>query len=316
MDGASGLRLRMPDFDLAIDERAVRTLAVAAGFRVLFSTYFPAPSSRYLTTVQVVHDLIPLRMPEIYRKMPVFRFYDDHIRRSTLGAAAIIADSEQTRKDIEELLNMPVERVKVIYPGGDHLSEVTPERPPQRLTSLLAGRPFLLAVGSMDPRKNLDNLVTAHRILCERLGSEAVALLLTISDRSLSQLIPGHSVKIQRSTLITTGSVSSAQLAWLYQNALAFVFPSLYEGFGLPLAEALSFGVPIACSNRSCLPEVAGDAALYFDPLEPEAIAATLQRLLEDEQLRNDLSRRGRKRSSQFTWSRTADAFAELLGDL
>ena len=164
---------------------------------------------------------------------------------------------------------------------------------------------FLLYVGTIEPRKNLTRLLHAWEPLYR--AGEAPPLVIVgrrgwLSDDFYAALEASPA----RDAVIFTGYVADADLPALYAAATAFVFPSLYEGFGLPPLEALAVGTPVICSNTSSLPEVVGDAALTFDPTAEEEIAAALQHITGDAELRADLRERGLRRAAQFSWERAA----------
>jgi glycosyltransferase involved in cell wall biosynthesis len=166
----------------------------------------------------------------------------------------------------------------------------------------LDNREFFLFVGAMNPRKNLRTLVESYRQYRKQV-SEPVALALAGPERDVfeSEGIP-HVNGVQ-----LLGFVPEPQLTWLYRNAMGFVFPSLYEGFGLPILEAMSAGTPVVASNRGAMAEVAGDAALLVNPEHQESIVDALQQLTMDRELRDQLKTEGSSRAAEFTWERTAE---------
>jgi alpha-1,3-rhamnosyl/mannosyltransferase len=171
-----------------------------------------------------------------------------------------------------------------------------------------------LYIGSNKPHKNLMRLVKAWAKIPP--PPDISLVIAGVWDRRFPE------VKLMAQELGLTGSmiflgpVEEADLPALYSGALAFVFPSEYEGFGLPVLEAMACGVPVACSNVSSLPEVAGDAALTFAPMDVEAMAATLHRLIKDAELRVNLKERGLHRAAQFSWEKTAQATLHLYREL
>jgi len=280
-------------------------LAARAGVDVLHSLGSTAPGWGSFARVVTVHDLI-------YRHYP-----EAHFGLRTLGmrvlvplaarrADRVIADSRATRDDLVALLGVPPGRIDVVPLGlGAEPGPGTPE--PQLRTRLgLGSRRVLLSVSAKRPHKNLMRLLEA---LARIPGARRPVLVL-----------PGYRTEHEAELRARAGALgiaadvvflewlSAEDLEGLYGLAAAFVFPSLYEGFGLPVLEAMARGVPVACSDRSSLPEVAGDAALLFDPERPEEIAAAVERLLVDPGLAARLREAGRARAAAFTWSATARA--------
>jgi glycosyltransferase involved in cell wall biosynthesis len=229
----------------------------------------------------------------------------------------VIAISQSTRTDLIELLGTPTERIDVIPQGlGTAQREHALPEPVLRERFALGERRVLLSVSAKRPHKNLLALI------------EAVAAI--PAERRPLLVLPGYptwheqELRERASSLGLSGDVlflgwlSGAEIEGLWAIAEAFVFPSLYEGFGLPVLEAMARGVPVACSSTSSLPEVAGDAALLFEPSDTRAIATAITRLLDEPALRDRLRGLGLERARQFTWQRTArltlDSYARALG--
>jgi len=194
--------------------------------------------------------------------------------------------------------------IEVIYESGEHvLRHASDKRILDRLS--LSGYPYLLAVGSRSRNKNFSGVARAAEALSD-LGIKIVAA-------------GGHNTRVFASTetanddIVYAGYVTEGELRALYENALCFVFPSFYEGFGLPPLEAMHCGCPVIVSRRASLPEICGDAALYCDPADPADIARCVRRLATSEQLRGELRAAGLARASQFSWSRAAEQMEDIL---
>jgi glycosyltransferase involved in cell wall biosynthesis len=303
-------------------------MAARAGVDLLHSLASTAPAWGRFRRVVTVHDLIYARHPEAHagvRDLGMRVLVPLAVRR----ADRVIAISQSTRADLMELLGTPAGKIDVVPQGLGALSHVgNPGRAAgsggdgaldehaTRRRFDLGERPVLPAFSAKRPHKNLSGLIGAlARIPPERRPVLVLAGYPTWHEAEL---------RARAESLGVTGDVrfagwlSEEEVEGLWALAGAFVYPSLYEGFGLPVLEAMARGVPVACSNTSSLPEVAGGAALLFDPDDEGAIAEAIERLLTDGDLRGRLRREGLARAREFTWERTArltlESYARALG--
>jgi glycosyltransferase involved in cell wall biosynthesis len=274
-------------------------------------------------TVATVHDLGFLYHPEAHT-LSQNAYLRWSTRHNARAATRILADSEATRQDLVRHYGTPQDKVAVVYPGRDEA--LTPVADPALLAATrarygLAG-PYLLYIGTLQPRKNLARLVQAFAELLRSAdpGSDAWAqdLQLLLAGKR-GWLYDDLVAQIRRlgigNRILLPGYVPRADLAPLLSSALAFVFPSLYEGFGFPVLEAMACGAPVLCSNVSSLPEVAGDAALQANPLNIEAWVAAMRQLLSDTALRRELVNRGFRQVQRFSWRRCAQGALAVLED-
>ncbi len=257
-------------------------------------------------SVVTVHDLGYLYFPEAHP--PRQRWYLDRSTRwHTRTAAHLLADSEATQRDLIEKYHARPDQITVAYPGLDPAIKRVDD--PNEIARIKAkyhvDGDYLLYLGTIQPRKNLQRLIHAfnqlpaanHRLLLAgKPGWYSDQLLRQANDR----------VKF-------IGYVAAADKNALLSGATAFVFPSLYEGFGFPVLEALVCGVPILCSNTSSLPEVAGEAAMLIDPLEVDDIAHGLHDITTNENLRRSLIERGYQQAQKFTWQACADVVLKVF---
>jgi len=279
---------------------------------VLFVPAHVLPIVHPPRSVVTVHDLGYLYFPRTHRVLD--RLYLDlSTRHNARAAAHIIADSQATKRDLMERYGVDPAKIAVVYPGCDvaafhPLDAGAVESVKARYG--IAGD-YILFVGTIQPRKNLVRLIEAYRKL------EAGSWKLVIAGKK-GWLYEAVFRRVRELGLegqvVFTGYVAEEDLPALFSGARLFVFPSLYEGFGLPVLEAMACGTPVVCSNASSLPEVAGDAALLFDPLDVEGMAAAMDRVLRDEALRAELIERGLKRARRFSWEKCARETLAVLG--
>lgn len=289
---------------------------------VLFVPAHVLPLIRPVPTVVTIHDLGYRYFPEAH-PLGQRLYLDWSTRFSARAAARVIADSRATAHDLTRFYNLPAHKITVVYPGRDEtLRRVDPA--PVRAKYGLPEN-YLLHIGTLQPRKNLERLIEAvRRYHAQRSVSGNPSLIppLVLAGRAgwLSEPIVA---KAQANAVRILDYVPDEDLAGLYSGATAFVFPSLYEGFGFPVLEAMACGVPVICSNTSSLPEVASDpstgsgqsAALLIDPLDTGAITTALERVLTDADLRATLIGRGYEQIKKFSWARAArETLAVLEG--
>lgn len=253
-----------------------------------------------LRTVVTIHDLAPFhfRQASWLRRLDRWR-RQRRVRRTARLADWIITDSDFSRGDILRRLDAPPERVTAIPLAADDFTPAAGPVDHEMLAQRFGlGERFLLYVGAGDRRKNLPRLLEAYAVLRAQSGIEVgLALCGPKVPRGAVAAIPG---------VRWLGRVSDQELRALYHAATALVQPSLLEGFGLPVLEAMASGTPVLCSRATSLPEVGGAAALYFDPLDVEDIATQLRRCLSDDALRHELIGRGLAQARQFRWEETA----------
>jgi len=262
--------------------------------------------------VVTVHDLTTLLHPNTHRlkvRLSVLPFL-----ANTLGKARrIAADSKATASDLKKHYPECSPRVEVVYPGVD--AEFRPGIPQEiEATRKSVGCPdgYIMYSGTLEPRKNIDTLLTAWEGL-RRSRPETPPLILTGPYGWRSTRLLRRIEALASQGLHYLGRVSRPRLVSLMQAASIFVYPSLYEGFGLPAAEAMACGIPTVASDRSSLPEVVGDAGLLFDPGKPEELADAIVRLLDDTSLRTELGNRGWRRAQGFRWEHSAKLMEQLF---
>lgn len=284
---------------------------------VFYSPDFVLPPTRQATrTVLTVHDLSFERHPDAF--VPSLRRYLKRVvPRSIERADRVLADSAHTRSDIISLFHTSPTDVDVLYSGVD--PGFHPRREPGERERL--GRrygidewPYILSVGTLQPRKNYVRLIRAFADLEPGIAGPGIQLLIAGGEGWLYEDIVAEAEVHERVRLL--GFVEDDHLPALYRQAALFVLPSLYEGFGLPVLEAMASGVPVVCSDASSLPEVAGDAALLVDPLDSDALTDAMARVLENQDLRQGMTARGLAQAAQFTWERAARQLLDTFDSL
>lgn len=247
--------------------------------------------------VITIHDLTYKRFPDLLQK-ETLESLERHVSREITIADAIICVSESTRRDLLRFYQVDPARAVAIHSGLGTPSTAEPvEGLPAR---------YILFVSTIEPRKDLGTLIDAFERLRDYAGS--LVIVGKVGWKS-EHLIP----RLRGPRMVHLDYLPAAQLATVYRNAEVFVFPSLYEGFGFPLLEAMVSGVPAVAARSSSLPEIGGDAALYFEPGDAGELEEQLRRLLGDEVLRNELIDRGRRRAAEFRWEEAASATLAVM---
>jgi glycosyltransferase involved in cell wall biosynthesis len=296
-------RWRIPQ-QLWWDQARFPWRAWRAGADLLVSPAMSGPILRERPLVLTVHDLAPSRHPEWLPTRRSRWYWGRWIPLTARRATAVLVPSEATRRDVIDLARVGPERVHVVPPGAPLPVRQVPsaEIDAVRRRHALEG-PYLLYVGTVDRRKDLATLVRALELLPESL-SLALAGTLIAGRTRLPEIVQECGLR-QRVRFL--GFVPDADLPGLYAGAAAFVYPSHFEGFGLPPLEAMACGAPVLSYNVTSLPEVIGDAGVLLDlPVGPEDLAKAIGRLLDDDRLRAELVARGRERVSRFDWRITA----------
>jgi alpha-1,3-rhamnosyl/mannosyltransferase len=257
---------------------------------VFHATNLLRRSPHHACLTATIHDLTCWLMPEVHTpgNVKADREFADRILRRADG---LIAVSENTRQDAIRLLGIAPGRIRTIYSGvADEFFDAAPQN---------RTRPYALYVGTIEPRKNLDTLLDAWALLTPSLRAEYELVIAGPCGWNSEKTL----ARIEREAAYV-GYVPEADLPGLTAGATAFVYPSLYEGFGFPVAQAMAACVPVLTSNNSCLPEITGDTAILVNPMSASGIAAALTKMLESASLREDLAARGRRRADLFRWEK------------
>ncbi|MEA3459659.1 MAG: glycosyltransferase family 1 protein, partial [Chloroflexota bacterium] len=281
---------------------------------VLFIPAHVLPILHPHASVVTIHDLGYLHYPHAHRLLD--RFYLDLSTRYNAHAAThLIADSIATKRDLAECYGVDAAKITVVYPGYDQAAFRPADVKAIEAVKARYGiaSEYILFVGTIQPRKNLVRLIEAFA----NLHTCILANLQLVIAGKRGWLYEGIFQRVEELGLegqvVFTGYVAEEDLPALLSGARLLVLPSLYEGFGLPVLEAMACGTPVVCSNASSLLEVAGDAAILVDPLDVEELAAAMERVLRDKELQAEMIERGFERAKRFSWEKCAQETLAVL---
>ena len=256
-------------------------------------------------SILTIHDLAIYQNSEWFPKQTFSTNF--LVPRSLAKAKKIIVPSESTKQDLQKIFRVPEEKIKVIYEGvrAEEPSENAKNSTLEKFN--LPEKNYFLFLGTIEPRKNLIALIAAYKILLQKNPDAPILVLAGGKGWKNDDIFEAIKKRSLENKIKCLGYVSNEEKFALMKSALAFVYPSLYEGFGLPILEAMSLGAPVITSRISSLPEIAGDAALLIDPNNDGEIANALEKLWKDENLRNDFINKGKHQSAKFSWIKTAE---------
>jgi alpha-1,3-rhamnosyl/mannosyltransferase len=275
------------------------------------------PILRGVPLVATVMDLIPFIHPE-WTSNRLRALKNWLFKRSIVSASHLITISEYSRMDLIRHFNIPAEKISVTPLGVDavYFSPISPEVRHTVLQRYALSPDFFLFIGTLQPRKNLARLLDAHALLPLALRQRHPVVVVGRNGWGVDELLPRLHELTALGTVRWLDYVPRDDILALLQSARALIFVSLYEGFGLPVLEAFAAGCAVIASNTTSIPEVAGNAALLVDPLNPNGIADAMQQLLVDDTLRTQLREQGRARAQQFTWDACAQATLAVYNKL
>lgn len=262
-------------------------------------------------TIVTIHDVIFLRYPDLY-SATYRRFFTRKMQYALRVADVIIAISEQTKRDIIDFFGIDAQRIQVVYQGCNNRfrEPVTDTAVAEIKTRYRLPERYLLAVGAIEPRKNLSRLIEAMYLAMTDLPLVAVGGKNTYADRLAKE------AQMLGVDLRYLHDLPFADLPAVYKGAELFCYPSIFEGFGIPILEAMCVGTPVLTSTGSCFSETGGDAALYADPLNAEEIASRLTTILADETLREQMRAKGKEQASKFTDEKVANNLIQVFHGL
>lgn len=283
---------------------------------VFFTPAHYAPRLCPVPVVVTIHDLSYFYYPEEFLKKDLYKL-ENWTKYSVQKANKIIAVSQNTKKDLSKFYIVPDNKVKVIYNGYEKLSQNLDLRIKNyelnsNLKFKIEPSKYILYVGTLQPRKNVPILIRAFNKF--RQNNSKFKLVIVGRKgwlyREIFELVEQLEIE---NDVVFTDYVPDAKLVELYRNAFCFVLPSLYEGFGIPVLEAMSYDCPVISSNASSLPEIGGNACLYFNPENERELLKKLIDLKESKTLRSDLIRKGEEQIKKFSWQKCADETLEVI---
>ncbi|MEW2915892.1 glycosyltransferase family 1 protein [Ruegeria sp. ANG10] len=313
-EASSGAKAR-GGADLLTMARAARRIDCDVFFYPAVYSYFPLPSRR--PTVVCYHDTIPERFPDlIFPKRLNFRLWQAKCWLAKMQATRVMTISDASANDLTSILRIPRARIDTITEGAEDIFQPIQDNrvlmKAREAYGIPAGAPLLVYLGGFNRHKNVLRLIEAMPQILRKAPDTRLAIVgRTTGARfwdNIEDLKASAAADASRSErIIFTGEIDDPELAALLNTADALVFPSLWEGFGLPALEAMSCGTPVLSSDRGSLPEVVGDGGLYFDPLSSQALADQTIRLLTEPGLQKDLSQKALAQASNFSWDKGAE---------
>ncbi len=279
---------------------------------VLFSPGNVTPLCSPCPSVTVINDAIPFIRPENFsavERLALKTLFHLSARRS----AAVVTLSESAKRDLVRHLRIPPAKVHVAYLAAEERFRPSAENAEAVLRKHAVRRPYLICVASSRPYKNVDGLVRAFSFVRERHRVPHQLVVVGLAGRAHGAILDSAAPLLRDGSLVLTGFVDDAELPVLYSNAEASVYPSKYEGFGLPVLESMACGTPVVSSNAASLPEVVGDAGVLFDPYDIEAMGRAIYSVISDEGLRATLRQKGFERARRFSWDGTAALVRDIL---
>ena len=273
------------------------------------ATHYVLPGMIPCPAVSTIHDIIHLLYPEYLPNRFAHIYAQRMIRRTLIRSARIITVSENTKRDLLDFFPVREDKIQVIYNGvGEVFRKPLQSQDIDRwLRNLGVERPYMLFVGNPKPHKNLDNLVQAYARARKKQSFKAPLVCVGAREKAEFKICQRAEQLGIRDNVLLLGHVAEEALPALYQGADLFLYPTLYEGFGLPVVEAMASGVPVITSNTSSLKEIAEGYAYLVDPLDIEQMAEAIAHCFGDLERREQLAELGKRRAEEFVWRRTAE---------
>jgi glycosyltransferase involved in cell wall biosynthesis len=275
------------------------------------------PLTKTCPVVVTIHDLIPYVYPETVGRS-YLKVFLAQMPEIVEKADKIITVSKCSKRDIQRILGVPADKIVITYEAPEPIYQPMDKHESKKLAAEKYGlhKDYILYIGGFSPRKNVKGLISAFKEILPDLKGDVQLALVGKQVREFNELLVLIEAFGIQDKVVWTGFAPVEDLPYLYSGAEVFVYPSLYEGFGLPPLEAMACGTPTITTSTSSLPEVIGKSALFFNPFDASQLAEALYKVLTDEELRQRLSAKGLKRARKFTWEKTAEGTLEVYREL
>lgn len=278
------------------------------GSDVLFApSFFEANLGLKIPQVTTMHDMSFVLFPDQRGKLSA-GYLAQRARKVCRLSKKIIADSLATKKDVQKIYQIPESKIEVVWLGKRELVEAS-----EKLPEGLQKDSFILATGTLEPRKNLVGLFKAYSMLGEEVQSKYPLVIAGAKGWNTGEIFETLDRLKIKDRVKFLGYISDSELSRVYKDCLFFIYPSFYEGFGLPILEALNQKKAVITSNVSSMPEVAGDAALLIDPKDPESIFKGMRELIDNKKLLNELALKAKAQADKFSWEKTAKQTLKII---
>lgn len=263
--------------------------------------------------ITTMHDLTTVRFDNPDKNWLVYKFkqqvYKWVIKRVAKSSQIVITPSEYVKEDVAKFASINSRKITITHEAADKFTA-----PPMPIEKLLNAK-FLMYVGRPTPHKNLLRLIEAFAILRNQ-NPDLMLALVGRTDRNYKRISKLVNAKGLNESVVFTGFASEGQLRWMYENTAAYIFPSLSEGFGLPGLEAMVHGAPVVSSNATCLPEIYGEAAHYFDPSDAQDMAVKIAKVINDEKFSQQLVEKGKSQAQKYSWEKMARETLEIYNSV
>jgi glycosyltransferase involved in cell wall biosynthesis len=282
---------------------------------LVYSPYYPLPYDRKCIGVLTIHDLIPLRYPEWFSNPRTLNFFKNDLCKSAQSADRIIAVSKSTKKDIQEFYGIDENKISVIYSAPSQLFQTQSLiQKRSKIPSKFSQKPYFLSVATVEPRKNLIGVIKAFEVFRDTEKSiDANLIVVGKFGWKNKALFEAYKISKYRESIIFTGFIEDQVLIKLYQNTLAFIYVSLYEGFGFPVLEAMCCGAPVITSNNSSLREIALGSSITCNPYNFFEIANAMLKIVTDGPFRKNIIKKGYNNVKKFSWDKTASETVDVF---
>lgn len=314
----SSLNIEFPKSNLSERDDMLSFFLFLEDVSIYFSPFLPIPQSINAKKIITVHDVIPMIHPEWFPD-DLYCLFNNKLRKCYEDCDHIISDSYSTKNDLIKIFNIPRDKITTIHLGKSESFSPKKSNNPSLFIKDLNCFPYILSVCTLEPRKNLQRVIEAFITLKDNNKSfNDIKLVLTGAPGWNNDSIYAiYEQSVYKNDIIFTGYLNVNDLYEIYRYANAFIYPSFYEGFGLPILEAMASGVPVVTSSNSSLTEVGGESVIYVDPSDIDSIADGIIAALFDSRIRDKCISSGLERSKNFSWEKTAketlDVFKKVI---